>query len=194
VAPGDRFKVFGVSSGEFAYRNIGCADRERAAVMVLEVMPEAAEQDGLQALRLGSLVEHPERRPHMPHFVADDVADDRGHFDNAEEFRPSRSVFMVTMTGRFVPAIAMITGSVEARHRGGFMSLNSCVQQTFSGLGTSFGGYLIIDQVRQPLQNYGLIGWIAAGIAIACIGLAARLRRPPASPSSPDAATAEIMG
>jgi len=42
------------------------------------------------------------------------------------------------------------------------------------------GGYLIIDQVRQPLQNYGLIGWIAAGIAIACIGLAARLRRPPA--------------
>jgi hypothetical protein len=24
------------------------------------------------------------------------------------------------------------------------------------------------------LQNYGLIGWIAAGIAIACIGLAAR--------------------
>jgi hypothetical protein len=74
------------------------------------------------------------------------------------------------------------------------MSLNSCVQQTFSGLGTSFGGYLIIDQVRQPLQNYGLIGWIAAGIAIACIGLAARLRRPPASASSPDAATAEIMG
>jgi hypothetical protein len=28
--------------------------------------------------------------------------------------------------------------------------------------------------VRQPLQNYGLIGWIASGIAIACIGLAAR--------------------
>src|SRR5580704_12178222 len=104
------------------------------------------------------------------------------------------SVFMVTMTGRFVPAIAMITGSVEARHRGGFMSLNSCVQQTFSGLGTSFGGYLIIDRVHQPLQNYGLIGWIAAGIAIACIGLAARLRRPPASASSPDDATAEIMG
>jgi predicted MFS family arabinose efflux permease len=104
------------------------------------------------------------------------------------------SVFMVTMTGRFVPAIAMITGSVEARHRGGFMSLNSCVQQTFSGLGTSLGGYLIIDRAHQPLQNYGLIGWIAAGIAIACIGLAGRLRRAPASASSPDAATAEIMG
>jgi len=68
------------------------------------------------------------------------------------------------------------------------------VQQTFSCLGTSLGGYLIIDQAGQPLQNYGLIGWIAAGIAIACIGLAARLRRPPASASPPDDATAEIMG
>ena len=28
----------------------------------------------------------------MPHFVADDVADDRGHFGNGEEFRPSRPV------------------------------------------------------------------------------------------------------
>ena len=91
------------------------------------------------------------------------------------------TVFMVTMSGRFVPAIAMITGSAEARHRGGFMSLNSCVQQTFSGLGTSLGGYLIIDQAHQPLRNYGLIGWIAAGIAIASIGLAARLRRPVAA-------------
>ncbi len=104
------------------------------------------------------------------------------------------TVFMVTMTGRFVPAIAMITGSVDARHRGGFMSLNSCVQQTFSGLGTTIGGYLIIDQAHQPLRNYGLIGWIAAGIAIACIGLASRLRRPVASPSPHDAAAAEIMG
>src|ERR1700748_3099405 len=101
---------------------------------------------------------------------------------------------MVKMRGPFVPAIAMITGSVEARHRGGFMSLNSCVQQTFSGLGTSFGGYLIVDHVHQPLRNYGLIGWIAAGIAIACIGLAARLRRPPASAPSPDAAPVEIIG
>jgi hypothetical protein len=43
VAPCDRFEVFGVSSGEFVYRILGCADCERALVMVLEVMPEAAE-------------------------------------------------------------------------------------------------------------------------------------------------------
>ncbi len=91
------------------------------------------------------------------------------------------TVFMVTMTGRFVPAIAMITGSAEARHRGGFMSLNSCVQSVFSGVGTGLGGFLIIDQPHQPLRHYGMIGWIAAGLAIGCIGLASRLRRPVAA-------------
>ena len=103
------------------------------------------------------------------------------------------TVFMVTMTGRFVPAIAMITGSAEARHRGGFMSVNSCVQQVFSGLGTSLGGWLLVDQAHQPLRNYGLIGWIAAGIAIACIGLAARLRRPAAAPLEHEPVVAEAM-
>ena len=104
------------------------------------------------------------------------------------------SVFMVTMTGRFVPAMAMITGSAEARLRGGFMSINSCVQQTFSGLGTSLGGYLLIDRAGQPLGHYGLIGWIAAGIAVASIGLAARLRRPVAAPSPHEAVMAEGIG
>ena len=102
------------------------------------------------------------------------------------------TVFMVTMSGRFVPAIAMITGSVDARHRGGFMSLNACVQSVFSGVGTSLGGYLIVDQAHQPLRGYGLIGLIAAGLAVVCIGLASRLRRPEGPPSSPQNAHAAV--
>ena len=103
------------------------------------------------------------------------------------------TVYMVTMSGRFVPAIAMITGSVEARHRGGFMSLNSCVQSVFSGVGSSLGGYLLVDQAGQPLRNFGLIGWLTAGITIACIPLASRLRRPEGAPASHDSLPAEIM-
>jgi hypothetical protein len=104
--------------------------------------------------------------------------------DPGYPLRGDHSLCHLAITALGGTVISMIAGSVEARLRGGFMSLNSCVQQTFSGLGTSWGGYLIIDQVRQPLHNYGLIGWTAAGIAIACIGLAARLRQPPASASS----------
>ena len=88
------------------------------------------------------------------------------------------TVFTVMQSGRFVPAIAMITGSADARHRGGFMSLNSCVQSLFSGLGSSLGGLLIIDRAGQPLQHYSVVGWVSAAMTLVCIGLATRLRRP----------------
>ena len=103
------------------------------------------------------------------------------------------TVYMVTMTGRFVPAIAMITGSAVPRQRGGFMSLNSCVQSVFSGVGTSLGGYLLIDHAGHPLQRYGLIGWIVAGMTVACIPLAARLRRPEGDAAPRKAVAAEVM-
>ena len=103
------------------------------------------------------------------------------------------TVFTVMQSGRFVPAIAMITGSVDARHRGGFMSINSCVQSLFSAVGSSLGGYLIIDHVGHPLQRYGLIGWISFVMTIACIGLAARLRRPAAESVAHEAVAVEAM-
>lgn len=102
------------------------------------------------------------------------------------------TVFTVMQSGRFVPAIAMITGSADAQHRGGFMSINSCVQSIFSGLGSSLGGYLIVDHAGQPLQRYGLIGWISAVTTVACIGLAARLRRPEGPVASPQEAHAAV--
>ena len=103
------------------------------------------------------------------------------------------TVYMVTMSGRFVPAIAMITGSALPSQRGGFMSLNSCVQSVFSGVGTSLGGYLLIDQAGHPLLRYGLIGWIVAAMTIACIPLAARLRRPEGESVPHESVGAEIM-
>src|SRR6266481_4603065 len=69
-------------------------------------MPQAAEQNRLIALLLGCLVEHPERCPHMPHFVADDVAHDRGHFGNGEEFWSSRPVAFASKARRSAPDLS----------------------------------------------------------------------------------------
>ena len=44
------------------------------------------------------------------------------------------TLLMICMSGRFVPAMAMMTAAVESRYRGGFMSINSSVQQFSCGL------------------------------------------------------------
>ena len=49
-------------------------------------------------------------------------------------FRSSVARLMICMSGRFVPAMALMTACIEARHRGGFMSVNSSVQQLAAGL------------------------------------------------------------
>ncbi len=80
--------------------------------------------------------------------------------------------------GRFIPAnMAMITSSAEPRLRGGFMSLNTSVQQ-FASAFAALGSGLIVGQAADGrLTGYGTIGFISAGLVIVSIMLASRLRR-----------------
>ena len=50
------------------------------------------------------------------------------------------TLLMICMSGRFVPAMAMMTATVESRYRGGFMSVNSSVQQFSCGLAAWISG------------------------------------------------------
>ncbi len=87
------------------------------------------------------------------------------------------SFFMVFMSGRFIPAMAMITSSAEPRLRGGFMSLNTSVQQ-FASAFAALGSGLVVGQAADgKLTGYGTIGFISAGLVIVSIALASRLRR-----------------
>jgi len=96
--------------------------------------------------------------------------------------------FMITMSGRFSPAMAMLTNAVDARYRGGFMSVNSAVQQAAGGLANIVAGFFITRAPSGQLQGYSRVGLLS----IACLGLtlflAARLRAvaPHAARSTPD--------
>ena len=59
------------------------------------------------------------------------------------------TVFMVTTSGRMVPAQALITASAAPRYRGSFMSVTASVQQMASGLASVIGG-LILGARREP--------------------------------------------
>jgi len=86
------------------------------------------------------------------------------------------AAFMVTMSGRFSPAMAMLTNAIEGRYRGGFMSVNSAVQQAASGLANIVAGEMVTRTVTGQLVGYPRVGLLSAGCFGITVLLAARLR------------------
>ena len=83
---------------------------------------------------------------------------------------------MSTLSGRFVPAMALITSSVAPRLRGSFMSFNASIQQLASGT-ASFGASLLMGRnAAGELTHYGTVGILAVGATLASIYLARRIR------------------
>ncbi len=79
------------------------------------------------------------------------------------------TIFFIFFGARFVPAMALITSSVEPRLRGSFMSINSSVQQLSAGLAAFFSGFIVKEASNGTLQNYGLVGIIACVITLLAI-------------------------
>lgn len=86
------------------------------------------------------------------------------------------AAFMVTMSSRFTPAMAMVTNAVEARYRGGFMSVNSSLQQGASGFGNVLAGIFVTQDSTGHLIGYELLGYVAIGFFILTVLVAAELR------------------
>jgi predicted MFS family arabinose efflux permease len=100
------------------------------------------------------------------------------------------TLFMVTMSGRFTPAMAMITNAVGGRYRGGFMSVNSAIQQAASGLANLTAGLIVSTNTEGRIIGYPRVGVCA----VACFGLtfflALRLRAAAPHAARPLSATA----
>jgi predicted MFS family arabinose efflux permease len=88
------------------------------------------------------------------------------------------ALFMVTMSGRFTPAMALVINAVEPRYRGGFMSVNSAIQQSAMGLANITAGFLVVQDppTTGPLHGYARTGLVAVAAFAATYFLAARLR------------------
>ncbi len=86
------------------------------------------------------------------------------------------TLFFVIVTGRFGPAMALITGSAQPRLRGSFMSFNASLQQLGAGLAAMTSGFLIGRAPDGALTNFGIVGWLAVACTLGCIVLAQRIR------------------
>ncbi|HEY1107847.1 MAG TPA: hypothetical protein VGE76_04415, partial [Opitutaceae bacterium] len=102
--------------------------------------------------------------------------------------------FMVTMSGRFSPAMTMVTNAVEARYRGGFMSVSTALQQGASAGATWLAGEFVTKGPDGRLIGIPTLGYAAVGFFMFTVYLAAQLRaaaphvaipapKPPVAPS-----------
>ncbi len=86
------------------------------------------------------------------------------------------ALFMVTMSSRFAPAMAMVTNAVSARYRGGFMSVNSALQQAASGLANLIAGFFVTSNAEGHLVGYPMLGYVAIAFFVLTVLCAAELR------------------
>ena len=85
------------------------------------------------------------------------------------------SMFFIFSGGRFIPSQTLTLNSVEARYRGGFMSLNSSLMQLSSGLAGFLAGKVIQKLPDGSLQHYDTIGWSTIFFSFLTILIALRL-------------------
>src|SRR5438034_5690531 len=85
-------------------------------------------------------------------------------------------LFVVLVTGRFGPAMAIVSSSAEARLRGSFMSFNASVQMVGSALASLAAGLIVSRGPDGTLLHFGTVGWLAAGCTLLCVLLARRIQ------------------
>ncbi|MSU49897.1 MAG: MFS transporter [Opitutus sp.] len=86
------------------------------------------------------------------------------------------ALFMVTMSGRFAPAMTMVTNAVGARYRGGFMSVNAALQQAASAGASILAGLFVTRTPTGQLLGLPQLGYASIAFFILTVLLAAELR------------------
>jgi predicted MFS family arabinose efflux permease len=103
--------------------------------------------------------------------------------------------YWVFTSGRWVPAMAMITSCAQPRYRGSFMSINASVQQMSCGLASVVAGAVIGEDEAGGLTGYSLAGLIAVASTAVSMVLAGWLQTPAEealSARGPDGAVPEL--
>ncbi len=83
---------------------------------------------------------------------------------------------MVFNSGRMIPAMAMVTSSVESHRRGAFLSANSSMQHMAAGVGASLGGVILTKSPAGQIVHFGAVGWVAAAFTLLSLWLAGRVK------------------
>lgn len=86
------------------------------------------------------------------------------------------ALFMVTMSSRYAPAMTMITNAVDARYRGGFMSIISALQLAANAAASILAGLFVTRDASGRLLGLPMVGYVATGFFVLTVLFAIQLR------------------
>jgi MFS transporter, DHA1 family, inner membrane transport protein len=88
----------------------------------------------------------------------------------------STSFFMMTGSGRFIPAMTIISAVVKPQERGTFMGLENAARQLSSGLASQMAGLIIGAGAAGALTNYHIAGYISIFTSLVAVVIASHLK------------------
>jgi predicted MFS family arabinose efflux permease len=94
------------------------------------------------------------------------------------------ATLFICLSGRMIPAQALITSTVSPQFRGGFMSIVSGVQQSGAALGSYIAGLMIERSPSGELLYYSHVGLVSVACAVLAIVVAAGIKPLREAPSS----------
>jgi DHA1 family inner membrane transport protein len=86
------------------------------------------------------------------------------------------SFFMMTGSGRFIPAMTIVSAVVKPQERGTFMSLENAARQLSSGTASQIAGLIIGSGVAGALTNYNIVGYVGIITSLLAIMIAYRIK------------------
>jgi predicted MFS family arabinose efflux permease len=85
------------------------------------------------------------------------------------------TLFFVLISGRMIPAMAIITSAAQPKLRGTFMSLNSATQQLASGLAATLAGFITTQNAAGQIIGYDRVGFVAIAANLLAIAFVTRI-------------------
>ncbi len=86
------------------------------------------------------------------------------------------TLFFIFVSGRMVPAIAILSSIVSKEKRGIFLSLNTATQQFASGFASFLSSCIIGKNSNDELTNYWVVGIIALAFSFLSIYISRKLK------------------
>jgi len=85
------------------------------------------------------------------------------------------TTFFVLVSGRTIPAMAIVTSAAQPKLRGTFMSLNATMQSFAMGLATTLAGFIITQDGAGKIVGYATVGYIAMTANVLAILFVSRI-------------------